>query len=68
MTDRRSKFLPLLSAFLLVISASWHVAGAGAAPVDRDHDGIFDAVEGTVDTDTDGKPDEMSGTHQGQRE
>src|SRR5207237_10761839 len=55
--DRRSKLLPLLSAVLLVLSASWHVAGAGAAPLDSDHDGIFDAVEGTVDTDADGKPD-----------
>src|SRR2546423_13256324 len=55
--DRRSKLLPLLSAVLLVLSASWHMAGAGAVPVDSDHDGIFDAVEGTVDTDADGKPD-----------
>lgn len=54
MADRHSKLRPLLSAFLLVISASWHVAGAGAAPVDRDHDGIFDGVEGMVDTDADG--------------
>jgi len=52
--DRRSKLLPLLSAVLLVLSASWHMAGAGAVPVDSDHDGIFDAVEGTVDTDADG--------------
>ena len=26
---------------------------AGAAPADSDHDGIYDAVEGTVDTDGD---------------
>ena len=57
MADRRSKLIPLLSAVLLVVSASWHVAGAGAAPLDSDRDGIFDAIEGTVDTDGDGTPD-----------
>ena len=40
MTGRRSKLLPLLSAFFLVIGASWHTSGADAEPVDRDRDGI----------------------------
>src|SRR5260370_9373443 len=42
---------------LLLLSTSWHLAGAGAAPLDSDREGIYDAVEGTVDTDHDGKRD-----------
>src|SRR2546429_914216 len=42
---------------VLLLTSSWHLAPAGASPVDSDHDGIYDAVEGTVDTDADGKPD-----------
>ena len=39
MAHRRTKFFTLLSALLLLGNA-WHLTGAGAAPVDRDHDGI----------------------------
>ena len=56
MTARRSKLLPLLS-MLLLVGASFHLSPVGASPVDSDHDGIYDAVEGTVDTDADGRPD-----------
>ena len=44
MTERRAKILTLVSAALLVTS-SWHLAQAGASPVDSDHDGIPDELE-----------------------
>jgi len=55
-TFGRSKLLPLL-AMLLLAGGSLHLSPVGASPVDSDHDGIYDAVEGTVDTDADGRPD-----------
>ena len=56
MGRRRGKFGTMVSVVLLLTS-SWHVAPAGATPRDSDHDGIYDAVEGTADTDADGTPD-----------
>src|SRR5687768_6029728 len=55
-TTRPRKFLTIVSALVLA-TASWNVAAAGAAPLDSDGDGLFDGVEGVVDTDGDGKPD-----------
>ena len=53
MTQRRSRLVPFLAACLLALSAVWHVSGASAAPVDSDHDGIYDSIEGTVDVRND---------------
>jgi len=50
---RRWKLLPLISV-LVMLGSSFGVAAHGAAGADRDHDGISDAIETSVDTDHDG--------------